>query len=457
MTQHIETVPRRFTERHSRQTALLINLVKVALLAALAPPVVAGLAAKAVHFGSRVEPAAVVSVALSLGAVGAVLGAVLLGRLADVGRGSHRSRWSWVAVGSAVGTAGLVLAAASSSAATLIAGWAVAQLGYSGAMAVLRALLASTSRSHLRRGAVAVVFAAYGGLAIPLLLLLLFPGAVWETSLGLAAVALGAPLVILVCFPPARTGAPLIDSATEATGADAPGFAGTGADATASATASSAASASAAAEPSRALPMRSVLLVQCLSAAVIAAFVAYHPLDLSARMDAGSFPTAASTWVLIAAILGLVSATALLFWFPALLASSRTILVGAGALLAVSLVVRGSSDSIVIIMAAAVLSGIAVGSNNAALLSTALESAPPARAGRFIGLFSAAGALGQFVGPLLGLAVLTLARQFPALPIPATGSYSVVILALAALPVGWSLALALPGLERRKHVSAPRT
>ena len=459
MQQRTDVDPGGLSPRRSRQTAVLVNLVKVALLAALAPPVVAGISDRATRFGAPTDPATVVGVAISLGAIGAVLGAVVIGRCADLGRGTHRSRWAWVAAGAAIGTAGLGLAAVSTSPATLIGGWILAQLGYSGAMAVLRALLASVRQTHLRRGAVAVVFAAYGGLTIPLVLLLLFPTAVWETSLGLAALALIAPLLTIACFPPARTGAALdatLDVASDA-GRDA-GPAPQPAPRPASGPASRSAAPSPVPGATRSRGRAAgVFLLQCLSTAVIAALIAYNPLDLNARISAGSFPTAASTWVLIAAVLGLVGATAVLFWLPALLASSRVILVTAGVLLAMSLVMRAVSDTLALTIGAAVLSGIAVGANNSALLSAALEMAPAGRQGRFIGLFSAAGALGQFVGPLLGLAILRFGSPLQVLDLPSSHPYSLLMITLAMLPLGWSIALTIARIGRRGRTPAGAT
>lgn len=196
-------------------------------------------------------------------------------------------------------------------------------------------------------------------------------------------------------------------------------------------------------------PVHGVLLLQCLSAAVIAAFIAYNSLDLNARSDAGYFPTASSSWVLIAAVLGLVGATAVLFWRPAMLASSRVILIAAGVLLASSLILRALSDGLALTIAAAALSGIAVGCNNSALLSAALEMAPLKRQGRFVGTFSAAGALGQFLGPLLGLAVLRFGSLLQDSPPESVGSYSTLFMTLAALPLGWSIVLVL---TRVRHV-----
>src|SRR5690606_5751167 len=103
------------------------------------------------------DVAAIVSGTVSTGAVCAVLGALGLGHLSDLGTPSIRSRWFWVLAGTAAGTAGLVLLASSPSVLALISGWALAQFGYSGAMAILRAILTAAQPVHRRRGAVVLV------------------------------------------------------------------------------------------------------------------------------------------------------------------------------------------------------------------------------------------------------------------------------------------------------------
>lgn len=161
----------------SRRIAIYVNVAKLTLLAALAPPVVAGIAERATTLGSGFDVTAVVAATASVGSVCAVLGALGLGALADVGRRAARGRWWWVVAGTTLGTAGLVLLSLGTSRTELICGWGAAQLGYSGAMAVLRTILADALPQHRRRGGVMVVLGSYGGLGVPLLVLLMFPGA----------------------------------------------------------------------------------------------------------------------------------------------------------------------------------------------------------------------------------------------------------------------------------------
>src|SRR5690625_3655054 len=178
-------------------TAVSVNVAKLTLLAALAPPVIAGIAQRASVLGDGFDTAAIVATTVSAGSASAIAGALLLGFLADTGSASVRSRWAWTTVATFIGTAGLILLSVSDSRATLIVGWMLAQAGYSGAMTVLRVILADALPEHRRRGAAIVVLGSYGGLVLPLVMLLLFPSRLWETTFGLAVLSLAVPVVMV--------------------------------------------------------------------------------------------------------------------------------------------------------------------------------------------------------------------------------------------------------------------
>ena len=447
------------TERDSRRIAIFVNLAKITLLAALAPPVVAGIAQRATLLadgagGAGLDTAALVAGTVSTGSICAVLGALGLGRLADTGRATVAARWGWVLAGTVIGTAGLAILVLGTSLHALVAGWATAQLGYSGAMAVLRAILASALPTHRRRGAVVVVLGGYGGLLIPLALLVAFPDGIWETTFGLAAASLVVPIVFLAGTrrriardSPAERSAP--KQAPGRFPGELPGDAAPGAPAPGEPRAAAASRASPRAipagpadRPGRPLPGAALFAIQCAANAVIAAFLSYHPLDLAERAahDA-QFPVRASVWVILAAVLGLLAATGALLVRPRLLAESRRVIVAAGVLLALSLVLRAICEPLPLVAFAAALSGAAVGLNNSALLAGALESAPPHRHGRSLGVFSAAGALGQFIGPLAALGVLSIIAIGGSDPDNAPG-YRALFLLLAVLPATWAVVAA---------------
>lgn len=401
-------------DRASRRLAVYVNIAKLLLLASLAPAVIAGIAQRASHL----DPGAadgVVAMTMTIGALGAVAGALGLGTLADLGTPTVRSRWLWVLAGTGVGTAGLALLIASRSSLALAAGWAMAQLGYSGGMAVLRALLAAALPNHRRRGAVVVVLGGYAGMALPLVVLLIAPRLVWETTAGLAALSLAVPIVFLQGGRP--RGRAVADQPQPAP-APAP-----------------------LAPPGRPLGRFAVLAIQASTNVVLAAFLAYHPLDLAARAGpVANVPVRASILVLGAAVLGLVAVSTALLRRPELIANGRRAVAVAGGVLAVSLALRAIAEPLPLLAVAAALSGGAVGLNNSALLAAALERAPQARHGRYLGAYSAAGALGQLTGPSLALGLLTLAA----------GEYRTMFLALALIPACWAVLLRVRRPDSRR-------
>lgn len=417
--------------RASRRTALLVNLAKIALLAALAPPVVAGIAERATAMESSLQTATIVAFTISAGSIGAVVGALGLGFLADTGSRSLRARWAWVVVGAGLGTCGLILMILSTSPALLVSGWVVAQLGYSGAMAVLRAILAHAMLGHRRRGAVVIVAGAYGGLLVPLLTLLFFPMALWQTTFALAALALAIPAGVVVALTgtfhskqqelmPRPSAAPEVPPARDSRNT------------------------SARRGGAAAIPTPLLLGAQLGANAVTAAFLTYHPLDMALRSSADHSNVPASMSVLIAAIGGLVIATSVLFWRADLLRHGTWLIIGASAALSLSLVLRSTGDSLTLVALGALISGAAVGANNSALLGSALEMPDPTHRGRFLGAFSAAGALGQFIGPLGALALLQiLSRSGDA----GLENYPALFLSLSAFPLVWIAAL----LVHRSH------
>src|SRR5699024_10233719 len=125
---------------------------------------------------------AITATTVSIGSLCAIAGALGLGALADVGARTVPSRWWWTLLGTGVGTVGLITLATGEARIALTLGWAAAQLGYSGAMAVLRVILAAALPTQRRRGAVVAILGGYGGMVIPLAILINAPGSVWETT-----------------------------------------------------------------------------------------------------------------------------------------------------------------------------------------------------------------------------------------------------------------------------------
>lgn len=406
----------------SKRIVIAVNVAKLLLLATLAPPVVTGIAERASAISTPKEAAAIVATTASVGALTAIVGALLLPAISDFGRANQLARWLWVIGGTAIGSIGLVMVVMADTGEALTVGWGVAEFGYSGAMAVLRAILASALPDHRRRGAVVAVVGSYAGLLLPLVILIILPSAVWQTTFGLALLSLVTPIFFLVASRRLPVTSPRLQGdAQPRTPAQQPSR-----------------------DRSPVLLLVMLLLVQLGANAVMSAFLSFHALDIENRVgDPENFPVRASVSVLIAAILGLIVVSVLLLMRPRLLKHARGVLIVGGIILAGSLVLRGASESLVLVTVAAAMSGIAVGLNSSTLLASALEAAPEHRIGRFIGVFSAAGAAGQLVGPLLGLwilnAVSTSSTQL---------NYPGLFLLLAVLPAAWSVALMVPGRTR---------
>ncbi|EYT53078.1 hypothetical protein H490_0111755 [Leucobacter sp. UCD-THU] len=415
----------------SRRTAVEVNIAKLLLLAALAPLVVGGLAQRASALVGAAEAPRIVAVVVAVGALCAVVGALGFGALTDLV--PRPGKWCWALIASVIGTLGLVLAAGEAVPA-LICGWGLAQFGYSGSMAVLRSMLASVAESYRRRGSVVMVMSGYLGALIPILLLIALPGSAWHITFGFAAAGVLLPLSVLLArrraFLRAREDDPHARIAEAATQTASPEPRAT--------------PASASLRQARSLPGWTVLVVQVASTAVLAAFLTFHPLDLEHRLGVhGPDAVRSSALVLAAGLFGLLSVALLLFLRPRLFGTGAAALLLAAALLAGSIGARAFGITLGSLAIAALLTGAAVAVNASTLLVTALEGVPRHRAGRFIGAFSAAGALGQFVGPLLGLALLGAFRA-------TDGGYTAMILVLGGLPAAWgAMILIVTAVPRR--------
>ncbi|GAB3752774.1 hypothetical protein GCM10027591_00820 [Zhihengliuella somnathii] len=411
----------------SRRTALAVTGVKILLLAALAPPVVVGLALRAGQItDSGWEQAQLAALAGGVGPVGAVLGALIMGRLSDTGGGTQRTRWGWVLVGAGIGSAGLVLVAVGPGPVLFVTGWVVAQAGMSGAVAVTRSIMATTQTPHLRRGTVGMVLGAYLGLFIPLLLLLLFPSAGWPISVAFAVASIAAAACAsrgqwlraasageVAAGPHGRPGrdeaSTMMDGQPRLRWSSVP------------------------------LGREALLAVQFCFSASLAAFLTFHPLDVAAKVGAEEASTRVGTAVLTAALLSLIAAGGCLLRFPAVLAHGRGVMVFAGTLLALGLLMRAAASGTWPMVCAAVLSGAAVAGGASAILSLAMESAPPGRRGRHLGVYSAAGSLGHIAGPPLGLLLIGQGAEGP-------GVFDPVFAALGALSLTWASVVGVRGL-----------
>ncbi|WP_156760265.1 MFS transporter [Microbacterium karelineae] len=376
-------MPQQSERSSSSSLVFRVNAAKLLALAALVPPATIGIARRASELSGPGDDAETIAFASTAGSVAAVIGALALGALADIGAATPRMRWLVVLGGTCAGFAGLAFMAGAESPGSLIAGWGVAQLGFSGAMAVLRALIGDALPGQRRRGATVMVLFSYLGAFLPILILLAFPGTLWMTTLALAALAVVIPLTALGVprLPPMADASP---ASRHADGDDPRGAH----DVT--------------------LPWPLVLFAQLGMNVLLSAYLAYHSAEIASRTGEawGDSTVQLSSLTLLAGILGLLTVASILLVRPRLLGNAHAILISAGLVFSVGVGLRPFAEAVPALLAVVLLSGAAVGAISTTLFATALEGAPRTRLGRRLGLYSALGPLGQIAGRLLALAIL---------------------------------------------------
>lgn len=372
--------------------AIHVNLAKLLAIAAMAPPSSVGIAQRAAliseHTGG-IGTAEIVALTTALGPISAIVGALGFGRLADLGSASTRFRWGITAAAAAIAVLGLALMPVAAAPWQLAVGWSLAKAGCFGAISVLRTLLATAFTGDRRRAATVMVGLAYLGTLIPLVVLLLLPGTVWTTTLVFSLLSLAVPLLVLLRGRGDR-------------------LRGTGPAQPAASTEDAAATRQlplAATSPVLSWPL--ILTMQFVSSFAVAAYLAYHALDVVARTRSGwsDGSVQLSVLTLAAAILGILVATGVLLARPALIDRPAGALILSGLALGLSMALRPLADSVPALLGLLFLSGAAEGVIAAALFTAAMAAAPLRREGRMLGIYSAVEPLGQVVGPLIGVAV----------------------------------------------------
>lgn len=428
----------------SRRLVLQVNVVKLLGLACLAPPATIGIAQRADLMLPPGQEATAVAVISSLGLLCAAAGALTLARLAD--RHPHSPRWHWglVLLASTLGFAGLFVLSGAGSIWALGAGWLVGQAGFSGAMAILRTLLSFAEPVQRRQGAVMMILFTYLGAFLPILVILLFPGSVWITTVAFAALATAAPALLVRRADRHRARTPDQPAALSSvftTGAKSGSNSGAGVDP---------AIVAAAYRPATVVPWPVLLLVHFLANAFFGAYVAYHALGVSERHGGtwGSDTVRLAMVVLAAALVALILTTFVLLAKPALLTHPARLITVAGALLATSVLLRAATDSIPVLAVALFGAGVAVGLNSSAVFTAVLESTKADHVGRRIGVYSACGLVGQLVGPPLGLAVISLSADGQ--------GYRTMFAALAVYPLVWMLAVVVVTVRGRSRPATGR-
>ena len=178
-----------------------------------------------------------------------------------------------------------------------------------------------------------------------------------------------------------------------------------------------------------------LLVIQFAANVIVTVFLSYHALELAQRAGAG-VPVQSTVIIVACAVIGILLSTGTLIWKPELLAHSSRMIAVAGIVLGGSLALRATVESFWLISFAGLLSGAAVGLNSSALFATALDHARTKHGGKLMGIYSAAGAAGQVVGPMIALGILYVLTSFGL----ETG-YRALFFVLALLPLGWAMVI----------------
>ena len=166
----------------------------VGLFVALLPPVIVSLALKVNEIASE-NTAGVLSLALGLGALMALLMNPLAGRLSDRTRGRFGMRRPWIIGGVVAGYLSLILLTQAGDVFSLVVAWMLVQLSFNAAIAALLAIMADSVRPKNRgRVAAAVGVAQNGSLVIGVFIVQLFDA---TTPQVLVPGAVGCAVVIV--------------------------------------------------------------------------------------------------------------------------------------------------------------------------------------------------------------------------------------------------------------------
>ena len=166
----------------------------VGLFVALLPPVIVSLALKVNEIAAD-NTAGVLSLALGLGALMALLMNPLAGRLSDRTRGRFGMRRPWIIGGIVAGYLSLILLTQAGDVFSLVLAWMLVQLSFNAAIAALLAIMADSVRPKNRgRVAAAVGVAQNGSLVIGVFIVQLFDA---TTPQVLVPGAVGCAVVII--------------------------------------------------------------------------------------------------------------------------------------------------------------------------------------------------------------------------------------------------------------------
>ena len=166
----------------------------VGLFVALLPPVIVSLALKVNEIAAD-NTAGILSLALGLGALMALLMNPLAGRLSDRTRGRFGMRRPWIISGIVAGYLSLILLTQAGDVFSLVLAWMLVQLSFNAAIAALLAIMADSVRPKNRgRVAAAVGVAQNGSLVIGVFIVQLFDA---TTPQVLVPGAVGCAVVII--------------------------------------------------------------------------------------------------------------------------------------------------------------------------------------------------------------------------------------------------------------------
>lgn len=397
----------------TRGAVALLAAANLTLLGSLTAPAVAVVPLAIDGFVAPGERTTALAFVLAAGAVAAVVANPLFGYLSDRTRGRWGSRLPWMASGSLVGLAAVIVLVNAPTLEMLAVSWVVVQAAYNAAAAAVGALFADTVPERHRASASGVFAAATFLGAVPALALIALDPE------HLAFIALVMPVVAVV----ACTAAGLL---IRADGAASP----------------VAASAVATGEAMAGRRLFAVVwmqrLVMLFAFSLATSFTLYMVADRM-RLDGVHAASVSAATTLIGG-LGVVVAAAVAGFWAARRGNYLPFLVAAIVGLAGAAALRAFADGLPALWLAGAVGGASMGVFFAVDLALALRVVPPGRAGEYLGLLNTTETVPQVAAPLLAAAVVTAGRDpvsgaddnYAALYVLAS---VLALLALAAVPV----------------------
>ncbi|MFZ4894757.1 MFS transporter [Plantibacter sp. Mn2098] len=371
---------------------LAFSLLELVTLGSLATPLVVALSLRVLDLVPEAGKESALAVVTAVGAVAALISNPVFGHLSDRTTSRFGRRRPWIVVGTLIGLGGSILAAAAPTLPVLVIAWAIAQIGYNATTASLSGLLADQIPDEQRAKA-SGLFGAFGflGLVPALALATLFAGNLTLLMLTMPVIAVVVTFIVCASIPDAPISR--ADSAPIRLRQVA---------------------ASMVVNPF-AHPLFSLAWLQRFAMqfgyTIVGTFGLFY-LMLRLGMTAQHAAPLVTLSTLVGAALNFIAA----FgggYLAARKGNFMPFLVGSAVLLAVSLLMKAFTDSLLIFWISTALGGFALGCYYAVDLAIALRTIPERDAGRYLGVFNIAKTLPQSLAPVAAPFVIMIGGTDP--------------------------------------------